>query len=453
MVDEAKNTASSENYDIFIANELYPDAEAIFGYQPKMLDEVKKDCIVILDTNTLLVPYTVSRNSLDQIKQIYKRLVRQKRLVIPGQVAREFAKNRAIKISELYSQLTRKKNSKPHYQGAYPLLEPLNEYQDAMEIEKQIDALERQYATIIDKVIERVRNWTWNDPVSQLYNDLFAKDVINDPVLDKAQIKTDLLKRQVHKLPPGYKDASKEDQGIGDLLIWHTILNIGMTQKKSVIFVSGDEKADWWYQSEGQALYPRFELIDEFRRASENQTIHIIKFSHLLEIFGADQVIVDEVRKEELQWAYEEEFARLSKERYKHYRTLMKIAEMAVHKWLVQKYPGCEILISPFEEARRFDFTVRLAEGEELGVDVKFFRQFTLTRIRDTVFQYEHAAARSPATKSALIVFVLENQDFVANINRIKQDLNRIKKEQFSNLRFVVGYLNPDREFVEIESF
>ncbi|MBK7181195.1 MAG: hypothetical protein IPH82_29115 [Chloroflexi bacterium] len=107
--------------------------------------------------------------------------------------------------------------------------------------------------------------------------------------------------RQTHKIPPGYKDAAKDDDGIGDLLIWHTILQVGKERNANVIFVSGEEKADWWHKSEGQVLYPRYELVDEFRRASDEKSFHITSFSQFLNLFGASESIVKEVREEENQ--------------------------------------------------------------------------------------------------------------------------------------------------------
>ena len=67
------------------------------------MEEIKNECFVVLDTNVLLVPYTVSKTSLQAIRNAYLQLIELKRLVVPGQVAREFAKNRPNKISALLS--------------------------------------------------------------------------------------------------------------------------------------------------------------------------------------------------------------------------------------------------------------------------------------------------------------------------------------------------------------
>jgi DNA-binding NarL/FixJ family response regulator len=185
--------------------------------------------------------------------------------------------------------------------GKYPLLENLQVYNKAISTEKDIDDLLSEYKKTINKVLQAIRSWTWNDPVSSMYANLFDESVIVDPDFDRDKLSKELKRRNIHKIPPGYKDSSKDDKGIGDLLIWFTILQIGKNNNKSIIFVSGDEKADWWYQSQGRSLYPRFELVDEFRRHSKGKSFHIVSFSMLLDTYGASPDVISEVREKESQ--------------------------------------------------------------------------------------------------------------------------------------------------------
>lgn len=92
-----------DKYNILISNIIYPDAESLFKFQLAPLEEIKNDCLVVIDTNVLLLPYTVNQKSLEEIRKTYAELIASKRLVIPGQVAREFARNRATKIAEFTS--------------------------------------------------------------------------------------------------------------------------------------------------------------------------------------------------------------------------------------------------------------------------------------------------------------------------------------------------------------
>ena len=298
MPDDTKKIKS----DIFIARTVYPDPESVFTARYKTLDVIKEECIVVLDTNTLLVPYTVSKQSLDQIKRTYETLIKEKRLIIPAQVAREFAKNRASKIMELFDQLSKKRNSSSSLKKEeYPLLDALAEYKSSLALEDRINEQIKEYRDTLGKVLDRVRSWTWDDPVSVLYGELFAKGVVRETKIDDEATQEDLHRRQLHKIPPAYKDSSKLDEGVGDLIIWQTILDVGSTEKKSVVFVSHDAKPDWWHRSNDQALYPRYELIDEFRRHSNGETFHIVQLSRFLDLFGATQLVVDEVKEKESQ--------------------------------------------------------------------------------------------------------------------------------------------------------
>ena len=120
-----------------------------------------------------------------------------------------------------------------------------------------------------------------------------------DPEVDREKLLEELKYRQDHRIPPGYKDANNDYSGIGDLLIWKTILKIGEEESRHLVFVSGDEKTDWRYQSENRPLYPRFELLDEYRIVSKGKSLLIITFAELLEQFGAPAPVVEEVRQEE----------------------------------------------------------------------------------------------------------------------------------------------------------
>ncbi|MBK6447331.1 MAG: hypothetical protein IPF81_19195 [Bacteroidetes bacterium] len=90
------------------------------------------------------------------------------------------------------------------------------------------------------QVIDQIKNWTWNDPVSNVYNSLFTEEAIEDPKLNEEEVKKDLEYRYLHKnTSKNFKDEGKEDDGIGDLLIWFTILEVANEIKKDVILFLG----------------------------------------------------------------------------------------------------------------------------------------------------------------------------------------------------------------------
>lgn len=281
-------------FDIFIKNSIYPNANTIFSTTIEPVSTIKDNCIFVIDTNALLVPYYANTQDLEAIRNVLKDLISNDRFIVPGQVAREFANRRPEQIKEVFQQLNRRLNTIQTFQTAqYPLLSSIQDYQDLINIEKEYNGFAKEYKesykTKLDEVLKKIKEWTWNDPVSSVYRELFNDGVIFDLQFDKTEITKELERRYLHKIPPGYKDQSKADEGIGDLLIWLTILEIGKTKNKSVIFVSGEEKSDWYYKSEGQTLYPRFELVTEFKLHSVDNSFHIIRFSEFLELMTASK--------------------------------------------------------------------------------------------------------------------------------------------------------------------
>lgn len=159
---------------------------------------------------------------------------------------------------------------------------------------------------------------------------MFTDKVVVDITLKEDDLRGDVLFRQIHRIPPGYKDASKEIGAAGDLIIWQTILEIGRTRKSHLVFVSGEEKADWWYRASEGVLYPRFELVDEYRRASDGKTFHIVRLADVLAEFGARQEVVDAVRVEEAVGAALQPVARPAASWWPR-------AEAGVMRWLGKK--------------------------------------------------------------------------------------------------------------------
>ncbi|MBB4801799.1 rRNA-processing protein FCF1 [Flavobacterium nitrogenifigens] len=319
----------------FLHHDIYPNAADIFNVDIKSIEDIKEDCIFIIDTNVLLLPYKTSTSSFEEIEKAFSKLIAKDQLLIPAQVAREFAKNRPEHLKTLFQQLNavKSKISKPAT-GQYPLLESLTEYKEAKDIEKQIQELQKNYSKKIDNILENMKKWRWDDPVSAVYKELFKSNIIQELDLSQDELIDDLERRNKHNIPPGFKDKAKDDYGIGDLIIWRTILAVAKNKNKDIVFVSGDEKNDWFYRSDSQSLYPRFELITEFKNYTEDKTLHIIKSSKFLDILGAAEEAVTEVKIMEIE--LNENVYPLDLEGYQ--------AEEAVYAWLKQTEGNKEII-------------------------------------------------------------------------------------------------------------
>lgn len=284
----------------FKASSLLPVAAETFAAKSPSVEEAIPSAIVVLDTNTLLLPYGAGAESLEQITTVYKRLKAESRIYLPAQVAREFIKNRPNKICELYKGLSDKVSKLSLCETlSYPILEGIEEYGRLNDLIKGLKETKREINNANELLRQRIAKWETNDPVNTAYQDIFTPDIITEPDFDKKQVLSDYLRRQELLVPPGYKDSAKDDFGIGDYLIWLTVLDLGSAHKRDIIFVSGEEKSDWQHRSDSSGLFPRYELLDEYRRASNGKSFYMCKLSSLLEFLIPESTSVDEIKSEE----------------------------------------------------------------------------------------------------------------------------------------------------------
>jgi PIN like domain len=425
--------------DPLVRQRLFPEATKVFEFIPEPIEEVLRKGAIVLDTNVLLVPYTTGRASLEQIRQTYSHLVSEDRLRIPGQVAREFADNRSEKLKTLFQQLSRKREVNLA-RSEYPLLEGISAYSELVKQESEIFSALTNYRKLIGNLLDIVAGWHWNDPVSEIYRGLFKPPIVVDPQFDREELLSDLKYRQEHRIPPGFKDGNNEYSGVGDLIIWKTLLAIGQQETRHIIFVSGDEKTDWRYQSEGRALYPRFELLDEYRRASGGKSLSIISFAELLEQLGAPAPIVAEVKQEEAVASLAEPSVQKTTQQKSHngFR-----AERAVLRWLKALYPAGEFLLY---ENQAPDFVIREA-GRIEGYEVKYLGSSLESQRIPKIIRFTQGLSEIKLMPINLVVvldanvppFVMMRLFGMLRVTRLPDMIPRI----------VLGILNDDGSFEE----
>lgn len=289
-----------ESLDTFWLREVYPDAAATLAFAQSSMEGIKETCMVALDANVLLLPYRLGATSLNEIKDLFASLAIADRIFLPAQAVREFLKHRATRIRDVLRELG---NQASQIQVVADrragFLEADPGYQDLVNFSQQIKELKSLSLKTISQIGDRLRNGVGLDPVSSVYREIFGGRVVDlDGCISDEKLKEEMVWRYRHSIPPGYKDRNKPDEGIGDFLIWKTILQLAVGRKMDCIFVTEDAKSDWWVQSEG-IFQPRLELVDEYRRASDGKTLHLLPLSGLLQLLGAQSDTVDEARQAE----------------------------------------------------------------------------------------------------------------------------------------------------------
>ncbi len=285
--------------DIFLLERLFPDAHSVFNASSDPAP--KSDCIVALDTNALLLPYSVAKDDLKNLGIVYSEIANQGRLFLPERVAREFIKNRDRKLAEMALAIdTLKSKINIGEARISPLLEGLAETASLTTASADLAKAKKEYVAALDGLTSQIRSWRGNDPVTALYSGLFTKDRLARPTQANDVLETEWVYRRRNKIPPGYKDGAKDDLGIGDFAIWMSLLSLGAAHKKDLIFVTGEEKADWFVRAGNARVYPRPELIDEYRRKSGGHTLRLSSLHELLREMAAPEELVKDVEAAEL---------------------------------------------------------------------------------------------------------------------------------------------------------
>lgn len=420
-----------KEFDPFVNYTVYPTAVGIFDGDYKGLDTVKDSCVFVLDTNALLLPFSTGSHSLSEIKRIYEKLKLEKRLVVPGQVAREFANNRPEKLKEFFQQLNRKRNDAKNLSvGKYPLMENLEVYTEALKLEREINDKINEYRKTITQLIETVKEWNWNDPVSQIYRELFSSDLIVDIDINKDTIKKELSYRYAHQIPPGFKDSNKEDSGLGDFIIWLTLLEVGRGGS-DIVFVSGDEKSDWYHRSENQALYPRFELTVEFHRVTQGRSLNIIRLSELLTLFGADERAVTEIAVEEIS------------QPAVSFGRGFRVLEDILFEWM-HKIGYTEIRFLD----EHFDFDARNASGQLVAIEYLMISRHTLSRTLANRLPRLYSLSKQNGYDQLMILIILN--DFSDHIRPKKEIVEVIGQLDENYIKIIYLNLSKDNQVFEI---
>ncbi len=438
------------NLDPFFLNDIYPEPASLFSFKNRSVLEIVNHADIVLDTNVLLLLLSTGSRSISEVEKIYQKLINEKRLFIPAQVAREFVKNRPDKIKEIYHQINLKKQHNIRI-SKIPLFGSIEEYQLIEEKEKELLLSLGEYSKQISKILELIKKWGNNDPVSEMYRKIGLDNCVIKSTINKNKSIEEKNKRYLHKIPPGYKDSTKGDGGIGDFLIWTEILSLGSENKNDLIFVTGEEKTDWWVKSSGSELYVRHELVDEYQRSSQGKSFQLISLSDLLELFNAELEAVDQTKaaqQEEVEKSADLADSAPPTTSYQqpNFPSFARSAEAAVKRWVRENLGS---YISSFNTSDpKLDFIASSQNCHEIGYEVKAIRHIEyIDRRIGEVFNIgkNFVSSRPPHNAAFRAVFVAESLEDAIKGSDISKSINTDP-----HLGFIIGHLNDELEFCEI---
>lgn len=216
-----------------------------------------------LDANVLLNLYRYSPTTRDEFLQVLKSL--EKRVWVPFRAAEEFQQVRPREIASQAAQYdsflkefstlrNRLSSDSTHPYVSSGLLERLKAVGKDVEEE-----LSKQR----EDILSLLRNDSIRDQIDGAIGSRVGERSSSDI---KSRLENEGPSRFKRQVPPGYKDAGKDERSkFGDLEIWFQILERARMTKRDQILITGDKKEDWWLTVAGSTISPRPELIEECR--------------------------------------------------------------------------------------------------------------------------------------------------------------------------------------------
>ncbi|MFQ6229011.1 PIN-like domain-containing protein [Nocardia sp. NPDC002869] len=248
----------------------------------KSLQHAFKNGTVALDTNILHHLYRLGEQQRNQVLKVLENDDIKPRIWLPYQVGLEYQKNRlknAYDQSRVYADLIeevekhgRQIRSKFEVNISDPEVrkEPIDTLETVVkQLSGQLEELGRKHVIGFDIASSE------NDPIRAALDRIFSSGASVGAKPDASVIGSrtaESRKRYERRVPPGYKDAegpNKKPNPEGDYLIWCELLDHATSSGRPMVFVTNDEKEDWYQHGpDGKVLGPRPELREEMMARS-----------------------------------------------------------------------------------------------------------------------------------------------------------------------------------------
>ena len=256
------------------------------------------ECAVFIDTNVISQLYRLN----DAARQDFYKWVDEcgARFHVPIWVVHEYSNKMYLKKTKEYlSELDKIKTQAKEFANISDFIKGYvgdsllqgSMYQGKTdELKTDVDKIKdllTKISNTINKNLDEQQHKVHKEIELRLSDKSMSSDIYTlIPNLDEAY-----RQRYENQIPPGYKDATKEDNRMGDLVIWKEILEYcKMNHIKKAILLSRDSKQDIVYA-------PEIQTIDNSRIANESERVKIAKESLVYEFKtttgGTDFYIID----------------------------------------------------------------------------------------------------------------------------------------------------------------
>lgn len=295
--------------------ELFP------GFYPNSNDAIDLEIqgtVVAFDANVLLNLYRYPTSASEDLLNLMAGL--GDKVWLPYHAALEYQRNRLAVIAEQKKRFreTRQIVEKglASLEGDLSKLQLVKRHStiNVSQLLTDLAAAKATFFTALDEKEAGQRDVNHPDSTRERIATIFAGRIGEQPTEAwLKELEKEAQARYATKRPPGFCDLSKQGETfvheailyrreLGDLIVWKQLLENAKTKHaKQVIFITDDEKEDWWLTVESggpKRIGPRPELIEEAKADAGIESFYMLtserftqRFATLLNIqLGAQTV-------------------------------------------------------------------------------------------------------------------------------------------------------------------
>jgi hypothetical protein len=233
-----------------------------------------KDSILILDTNILIWLYRVNKEARFELFNWMSDLKHDKKIIIPSWSIHEYnihlqQQNDAVffPLTKVNKTIRANLNELDNYANLITNHDLLKDSGFLSRSELLID-LEKSTQKISEilNCLSKVKKTNSSVVRDEIEN--FIEGIIMDSdiysIQEKVESKSEL--RYDNRIPPGFKDKTKDNNNIGDLIIWNEVIEYCKKNNyENALFLTLDNKTDW-------ISYPK--------KITKNKTTKTISYDH-----------------------------------------------------------------------------------------------------------------------------------------------------------------------------
>jgi hypothetical protein len=379
--------------------------------------ELWRNCLFVLDSNVLLNLYRYPKQAREDLLNILKKV--QDRLWIPHQVAFEYQENRRSTIKDqgkrydevktIVESTKRTLDSKMaqlKLKERHSLIDPTNFLSEVNKLFGdflgRLAELEKEQPDLLDE-----------DPIRTEIDALFDGRIGPPP---ESQEELDALyeegeNRYKQRRPPGYRDSEDKEalpahlfnglvlqRAYGDLILWkQTIAEAKKRSSTHLVFITDDQKEDWWWKEGSDTVGPRPELSEEI--ATEGGVHLFYLYTPERFMTYARRYLDLEVKQESIDQV--RDVASLQGPAHRS-RPFESKVEGLVRRWLERRNPAARIVTALFPDFIVVDTQTNLRHGYEVRVASHGMRR----RFFELIARGASAIAREKSIDDLTIVLV-----------------------------------------------